>query len=107
MQRMRLAALDGAAGGDQRLADHLAAEDALPADLRAVAAEQVDLEPLEIEDLKEVVDGAGHAEGLASDGAACGRALAAPSRFPAADRPARQVARRSFAVASVPRSDPG
>ena len=48
---MRLAALDGAAGGDERLADDLAAEDALPADLRAVAAEQVDLEPLEIEDL--------------------------------------------------------
>ena len=61
---MRLAALDGAAGGDERLADDLAAEDPLPADLRAVAAEQVDLEPLEIEDLKEVVDGAGHAEGL-------------------------------------------
>ena len=87
---MRLAALDGAAGGDERLADDLAAEDALPADLRAVAAEQVDLEPLEIEDLKEIVDGAGHGKGSRAKAPHVDGRSRAPSRFPAADRPARQ-----------------
>ena len=42
--------LDGAAGGNQRLADHLAAEYALPADLGAAPAEQVEIERFEIED---------------------------------------------------------
>jgi hypothetical protein len=41
--------VDGAAGRDQRLADHLAAEHALPARLRAAPAKQVYLERLEIE----------------------------------------------------------
>ena len=57
---MRRAALDGAAGRDQRLADHLAAEHPLPAGLRATAAEQVHLERLEVEDGEEVLDGGGH-----------------------------------------------
>ena len=52
VQRMRQRVLDGAGGGDQRLADHLAAEHALPADLRARAAEQIDLELFEIEDAR-------------------------------------------------------
>ena len=52
--------LDRAHRRDQRLADHLAAEHALPADLRRAAAEQVDLELLEIEDGEQVVDGGGH-----------------------------------------------
>ena len=37
VQRMRQAAVHRAMGRDQRLADHLAAEHALPADLRAQA----------------------------------------------------------------------
>ena len=54
---MRQHALDGAGGGDQRLADHLAAEHALRADLRARAAEQVHFELFEVEDGEEVGDG--------------------------------------------------
>ena len=38
---------------DQRLPDHLAAEHALPADLRAQAPEQILLERFEIEDGEE------------------------------------------------------
>ena len=51
-------------GGDQRLADHLAAEHALPAGLRAAAAEQIVLERLEVEDGEQVVDGGGHGGAL-------------------------------------------
>ncbi len=57
---MRRAALDRAHGGDQRLPDHLAAEHALPADLRRAAAEQVHLQRLEIEDVEQILDGGGH-----------------------------------------------
>ena len=53
-------ALDGPAGRDEGLADHLAAEDPLPADLRAAAAIQVVLELFEVEDGQEIVDCAGH-----------------------------------------------
>src|SRR4051812_16450470 len=50
VQRMgNTRALDRADGRDQRLADDLAPEHALPADLRARAAEQIALERLEIE----------------------------------------------------------
>ena len=49
--------VDRAAGRHQRLADHLAAEHALPADLRRAAAEQVDLELLEVEDVQQVLNG--------------------------------------------------
>ena len=44
--------VDGAGRGDQRLADHLAAEDALPAVLGAATAEEVVLERLEVEDAR-------------------------------------------------------
>src|ERR1700726_3928206 len=57
---MRLPALDRAAGGNQRLADHLAAEHALPAGLRAGTAEQVHLQRLEVEDVENGL-GRGHA----------------------------------------------
>jgi hypothetical protein len=57
---MGLASVHGAAGRDQRLPDHLASEHPLPADLRAPAPEEIDLELLEIEDCEEVGDGAGH-----------------------------------------------
>ena len=52
----RPAGLDRAAGGDQRLADHLAAEHALPADLRRAAAEQIHLERFEVEDASAGLD---------------------------------------------------
>ena len=45
---------------DQRLADHLAAEHALPADLRAQASEQIHLELLEIEDGEQHFQRAAH-----------------------------------------------
>jgi hypothetical protein len=56
VQRMRLAVLHGAAGRDQRLADHLAAEHPLPAVLGRAPAEQVHLERLEIEGCEEFLD---------------------------------------------------
>jgi hypothetical protein len=60
MDRVRQPALDGAAGRDHRLTDHLSAEHALPAGLRAVAAEQVHLERFEIEDGEQVDQAFGH-----------------------------------------------
>ncbi len=62
MQRVRRPALDGARRGDQRLADDLAAEDALPAFERALAAEEVVLQLLEIENGEEPFEGGGHGE---------------------------------------------
>ncbi len=50
MQGMGEATLHGPVGRDQGLADDLAAEHALPADLRAQAPEQINLERLDIED---------------------------------------------------------
>ena len=50
MQRVGDTAVDGAIGGDQGLADHLTAEHALPADLRAHAAKQIHLERFDVED---------------------------------------------------------
>ena len=61
MRRPRGDVLDGAAGRDQRLADHLAAEHPLPARLRRAAAEQVHLERLEIENVEDFLNGGGHA----------------------------------------------
>ena len=49
MERVRRASIHRAVGCDQRLADDLAAEHALPAGLRADAAEQVLLERLDVE----------------------------------------------------------
>ena len=49
--------VDGAAGRDQRLPDHLSAKHALPAGLRRAAAEQVQLELFEVEDGEEVIGG--------------------------------------------------
>src|SRR5437764_4299826 len=53
-------AIDGAASRNQRLPDHLAAKDALPAHLRAAAAKQVLLERLKVEDREQGFDGGGH-----------------------------------------------
>jgi hypothetical protein len=49
--------LHGPARGDQRLADHLAAEHPLPALLGRAAAKQVHLDRLEIENGEEILDG--------------------------------------------------
>ncbi len=60
MQRMHLPVrFDGALRRDQRLADHLPAEHALPADLRAHAAIQVLLQRFQIEGVQEGFDGIG------------------------------------------------
>ena len=61
---VRLPALDGAHRGDQRLADDLAAEHALPAGLRRAAAEQVHLERFEIENIEQILDGGHWGRGL-------------------------------------------
>ncbi len=58
--RRPLLHVDGAAGRDQRLADHLAAEHPLPRHLRRAPAEQVHLELLEVEDFEKVLDCGGH-----------------------------------------------
>ena len=46
--------------GDQRLGGHLAAEHPLAVGLRLAAAEQVDVERLEVEERDELVGGGGH-----------------------------------------------
>ena len=55
MRRTNRHVFDRAAGGDQRLADDLAAEHALPARLRRPAAEQIQFERFEIEDGENVL----------------------------------------------------
>src|SRR3954452_11192196 len=60
MERMRQPPLHGAAARPHRLADHLATESPLPARLRAVAAKQVHLELLEVEDGDQVDQAFGH-----------------------------------------------
>ena len=51
---------NGALGRHQRLADDLAAEHALPAGLRARAAEEIYLKTLEIERLEQCIEPAPH-----------------------------------------------
>jgi len=60
MQRMGQAAFDGAACRHHRLSDHLPTEHPLPARLRAVAAKQVHLDRLEIENGNQVNQAFGH-----------------------------------------------
>ncbi len=52
---MRLAALDRLAGGVERLADDLAAEDPQPADAGAATPEQIAFQRLEVEDRQQGV----------------------------------------------------
>ena len=79
MDRVRQPALDGAAGRDHRLPDHLAAEHPLPARLRAVAAEQVHLERLDIEDGNEVDQAFGHVAAFILSGVIPGHAKREPA----------------------------
>ena len=51
MERVRVPVRHGAPRRDQRLAEHLPAEHALPAVLRARAAEQVHLDLLEVQEV--------------------------------------------------------
>src|SRR5579862_3473262 len=52
--------VDRTAGGNQSLADHLAAEHALPADLRRTAAKQIHLDRLKIKDGEQILYGRAH-----------------------------------------------
>jgi len=65
MERVRrpIGNIDGAAGGDQRLADHLAAINALPAHLRRAAAKEIDFDLLQIEDAQQIRNRRGHRRG--------------------------------------------
>ena len=61
VQRMRFSIrLDSAARRDEGLAQNLAAENALPADIRAATAEKVVLERLQVEDAEKVFYGGLH-----------------------------------------------
>jgi hypothetical protein len=58
---MRLAIwLDGAGGGNQRLPEHLAAENPLPTIFGTATAEEVVLERLQVEDAEQVFDRSRH-----------------------------------------------
>ena len=61
VEGVRRIPLDRASGGRERLAEHLPAEDALRAHLRAAAAKQVHLQLFEIEDSQQRVERLGHA----------------------------------------------
>lgn len=56
----RAAGIYGTYRRDESLADHLAAKDPLPADLRRTAAEQVHFERFEVENIEQVLDGGRH-----------------------------------------------
>ena len=72
--------VDGAARGHQALRQHLAAEDPLARVLRAQAAEQVDFELLELEEVDQVVDRSAHAAKLLQPSPAFTRRRRSPSR---------------------------
>ena len=61
VQRVHLAVFDGAPGGHERLAGHLAAEDALAVLVGLDATEDVDLDRLEVQQVDEEVQGRAHA----------------------------------------------
>ena len=72
VQRVRrglVRVFDSAAGGDQRLTDHLAAENTLPARLGRASAKQIDFERFKIKEREEVVNGGGHRKLLGKNGA--------------------------------------
>ena len=66
MQRVRQAAFDSAACRHHRLSDHLPAKHPLPARLRAVAAKQVHLNGLKIENRNQVNQAFGHGSAFSS-----------------------------------------
>ena len=63
MQRVHqsIGLVEGAGGGDERLTGDLAAEHALAVLVGRAAAEQVDLDPLEIEQRDQILEGIRHA----------------------------------------------
>src|SRR5262249_44989628 len=62
VERVRGAAFDRAASGHQRLPDHLAAEHPLPALARTHSAEEVHLDPLDVEEPDQVLENSLHSE---------------------------------------------
>ena len=64
VQRMHLAILDRVARGRERLTEHLPAEHALAAEIAALAAEDVVLDPLELEQLQQVGEDRAHRASL-------------------------------------------
>jgi hypothetical protein len=60
----RPAGVYGAHRGDQRLADNLPAIDTLPAILRGPAAEQIEVQFLEVENAEQFLNGFGHWDAL-------------------------------------------
>jgi len=61
VQRVRSAVFHGSGCGDERLADHLAAEYALPSDLRAAATKQVVFQRFKVENGQKAIEGVAHA----------------------------------------------
>ncbi len=62
-----LGSVDGAGGGNQRLASDLAAKDALAIFVRRASAKQVDFDRLEVKELDEVIEGILHPSMLARE----------------------------------------
>ena len=60
---MGAAVFYGSLGGDERLTDNLAAENALPSDLRAEAPVEVVLQGFQLEYRQELIDGSAHKTG--------------------------------------------
>ncbi|CAH0272106.1 hypothetical protein SRABI35_03500 [Stenotrophomonas lactitubi] len=94
MQRMHMATVvDRGLGGRQGLAQHLPAEHVLGADVAALAAEQVVLQPLQREQIDQlgddgfgrVVQGGGHSDERGPDYTGAGRPISGSAgRWPAA-----------------------
>jgi hypothetical protein len=61
MRRPGRHVLDGAASGNERLADDLPAEYPLPARLRRAAAKQITFERLEVENVDQILNSGSHA----------------------------------------------
>ncbi len=91
MRRARFCGIHRRLCRRQRLAQHLAAEHVLGADITALAAEQVVLQALEREQFDQLGDGGGHGAGALRVGAAIIRV--APMRHPEVC-PARRPRRR-------------
>ena len=60
MQGVDPTGVDGPAGGDERLRGHLASEDPLAGLVEVLAAEDVHLDGLEVEQLDELAQSLGH-----------------------------------------------
>src|SRR5690606_13490184 len=75
VQRMHVAAVDRAAGRSQRLAEHLPPEHSAAADVAALAAKQVVLEPLELQKTEEIGEYRMHRVALRTRGRSAARSV--------------------------------